>query len=275
MDRYRDRFSVAGAKDDRLDARALAEAARLDRSHLRALDAQMPEVVQLRHCSRLCAQLNKDKVRLSNQLYHILRSYYPQFLELQVDLARTWVLELLMMVPTSHKAKRMHVSSIQKLLRKHRIRSQDAETIKRRLGNPSVSIAKGVTEGAVFQLNSVVNRLRLATEELKRTYDEMDRLIKAYDKALGERARKADGDLGAMQGHPVLFTRSRQNRPRNTACGSRRHPAVTRIIRTSCFRRHRPCDKKVQQDASCGAPSCRESSFAVRDLSLGTDRGPA
>ena len=90
MDRYRDRFSVAGAKDDRLDARVLAETARLDRSHLRAVDAQMPEVVQLRHCSRLCAQLNEDKVRLSNQLYHILWSYYPQFLELRVDLARTW-----------------------------------------------------------------------------------------------------------------------------------------------------------------------------------------
>ena len=68
-----------------------------------------------------------------------------------------------MMAPTPHKAKRMHVSTIEKLLRKHRIRSQDAETIKRRLGNTSVSVAKGVTEGAVFQLNSVVNRLRLAT----------------------------------------------------------------------------------------------------------------
>ena len=138
----------------------LAEAARLGRSHLRAIDAQMSEVVQLRHCSRLCAQLNKDKVRLSNQLYQILWSYYPQFLELQVDLGRTWVLELMMMAPTPQKAKRMHVSSIQKLLRKHRIRSQDAETIKRCLSNTSVSVAEGVTEGAVFQLNSVVNRLR-------------------------------------------------------------------------------------------------------------------
>ena len=199
MDRYRDRFSVAGAKDDRLDARVLAETARLDRSHLRTVDAQMPEVVQLRHCSRLCAQLNEDKVRLSNQLHQILWSYYPQFLELRVDLARTWVLELMMMAPTPQKAKRMHVSTIEKLLRKHRIRSQDAETIKRCLSNTSVSVAEGVTEGAVFQLNSVVNRLRLATEELKRTYDEMDRLIEAYDEALGERARKADGDSEAMQ----------------------------------------------------------------------------
>ena len=107
------------------------------------MDAQMPEVVQLRHCSRLCAQLNEDKVRLSNQLHQILWNYYPQILELRVDLARTWVMELLMMAPTPHKAKRMHVSAIQKLLRKHRIRSQDAETIKRCLSNTSVSVAKG------------------------------------------------------------------------------------------------------------------------------------
>ena len=127
MYRFRDRFSVVGAKDDRLDARVLAEAACLDRSHLRALDAQMPEVVQLCHCSRLCTQLNEDKVRLSNQLHQILWDYYPQFLELQVGLARTWVLELLLMAPTPQKAKRMHVSTIQKLLRKHRIQSLDVE----------------------------------------------------------------------------------------------------------------------------------------------------
>ena len=68
MDRYRDCFNVARAKDDRLDTRVLAEAARLDRSHLRAVDAQKSEVVQLHHCSRLCAQLNDDNVRLSSQL---------------------------------------------------------------------------------------------------------------------------------------------------------------------------------------------------------------
>ena len=52
----------------------------------------------------------------------------------------------------------------------------------------------------MFQLNSVVNRLRLATQELKQTYDEMDRLIEAYNDALGERARKADADSKAIQG---------------------------------------------------------------------------
>ena len=92
-----------------------------------------------------------------------------------------------MMAPTPHKAKRMHVSTIEKLLRKHRIRSQDAETIKRCLSNTSVSVAEGVTEGAVFQLNGN-RRLRVATKELKRTIlmkPGLAGVIEAYNDALG------------------------------------------------------------------------------------------
>ena len=153
-----------------------------------------------------------------------------------------------MMAPTPQKAKRMHVSTIEKLLRKHRIRSQDAETIKRCLSNTSVSVAEGVTEGAVFQLNSVVNRLRLATEELKRTYDEMDRLIEAYNDALGERARKADGDSEAMQWQrDVEILSSLPGVGRIVLATLLAEAAdLLQLHRPSCFRRHRPCDKKVR-----------------------------
>ena len=122
MDRYRDRFSLAGAKDDRLDARVLAETVRLDRNHLRHLDAQMPEVVTLRDCSRLNGQLTGDKLRLTNQVREILWRYYPQFLEIYSDLSRLWVLELWMLVaPTPYKAKHLRMSSVERLLKKHRI----------------------------------------------------------------------------------------------------------------------------------------------------------
>ena len=121
LDRYRDRFSLAGAKDDRLDARVLAETVRLDRNHLRHLDAQMPEVVTLRDCSRLNGQLTGDKLRLTNQVREILWRYYPQFLEIYSDLSRLWVLELWMLAPTPHKAKHLRLSSVERLLKKHRI----------------------------------------------------------------------------------------------------------------------------------------------------------
>ena len=121
LDRYRDRFSLAGAKDDRLDA-------------------QMPEVVTLRDCSRLHGQLTADKLRLTNQMREILWRYYPQFLEIYSDLSRLWVLELWMLAPTPHKAKRLRLSSVERLLKKHRIRCIDAKTVKQ---CPQCTISSG------------------------------------------------------------------------------------------------------------------------------------
>ncbi len=186
LDRYRDRFSLAGAKDDRLDARVLAETVRLDRNHLRRLDAQMPEVVMLRDCSRLHGQLTADKVRLNNQMRDILWRYYPQFLEISNGLSRLWVLELWMLAPTPHKAKRLRLSSIERLLKKHRIRCIDAKTVKQCLTAPSVAVAAATAQGAVFQLKSVIERLAVVIRQLKETQREMDRLIDEYDKSFRE-----------------------------------------------------------------------------------------
>ena len=186
LDRYRDRFSLAGAKDDRLDARVLAETVRLDRNHLRRLDAQMPEVVMLRDCSRLHGQLTADKLRLTNQMRNILWRYYPQFLEISSGPSRLWVLELWMLAPTSHKAKRLRLSSIERLLKKHRIRCIDAKTVKQCLTAPSVAVAAATTQGAVFQLKSVIERLTVVIRQLKETQREMDRLIDEYDKSFRE-----------------------------------------------------------------------------------------
>ena len=92
---------------------------RLDRNHLRRLDAQMPEVVMLRDCSRLHGQLTADKLCLTNQVRNILWRYYPQFLEISSGLSRLWVLELWMLAPTPHKANHLRLSSIERLLKKH------------------------------------------------------------------------------------------------------------------------------------------------------------
>ena len=186
LDRYRDRFSLAGAKDDRLDARVLAETVRLDRNHLRHLDAQMPEAMMLRDCSRLHGQLTADKLRLTNQVREILWRYYPQFLEIYSDLSRLWVLELWMLAPTPHKAKHLRLSSIERLLKKHRIRCIDAKTVKQCLTAPSVAVAAATTQGAVFQLKSVIERLTVVIRQLKETQREMDRLIDEYDKSFRE-----------------------------------------------------------------------------------------
>ena len=53
LDRFRDRISPAGAKDDRRDARVLASALRTDPHCLRRLEPTDPAIVELREWSRL------------------------------------------------------------------------------------------------------------------------------------------------------------------------------------------------------------------------------
>ena len=66
LDRLRDRFSVAGAKDDRRDGYVLADGVRTDRRLFRRLHVADPRLVELRAWSRLAEELREERVRLNN-----------------------------------------------------------------------------------------------------------------------------------------------------------------------------------------------------------------
>ena len=78
LDRLRDRFSVAGAKDDRRDAYVQADSLRTDRRLFRHLQVADPRLIELRAWSRLAEELRAERVRLSNRVRHQLWRYYPQ-----------------------------------------------------------------------------------------------------------------------------------------------------------------------------------------------------
>src|SRR6266498_2600316 len=68
LDRFRDRHTVAGAKDDRRDAFVLADSLRTDLSAFRRVQPDHPRVVELRALSRVEDDLGEDLRRLSNRL---------------------------------------------------------------------------------------------------------------------------------------------------------------------------------------------------------------
>jgi hypothetical protein len=80
LDRLRDRFSVAGAKDDRRDARIAAAGLRTDPQLFRPVRIGDPMVVELREWSRLAAELQQERVR---------QSYSPAIVALLPAAART------------------------------------------------------------------------------------------------------------------------------------------------------------------------------------------
>ncbi len=101
LDRFRDRFSPAGAKDDRRDARVLASALRTDPHCLRRLESTDPTIVELREWSRLSEDLTRERTRLANRMREQLWRYYPQFLAaVGDDIAVPWALDLWQCLPT-------------------------------------------------------------------------------------------------------------------------------------------------------------------------------
>lgn len=192
LDRYRDRFTMAGSKDDRLDARVLAETVRLDRGRLRPVAPQAHESERLRGCSRLYAELTAEKTRLVNQLRGVLWEYYPQFLKLSDDPGRSWVLQLWRLAPTPERGRRIRKGTVEKLLKKNRIRSVTADAVKAHLSTQAVAAAPGAVESAVFQISSIIERLELVNRQLKNCTGELDRLIGAYDESLKDSEDIAD-----------------------------------------------------------------------------------
>jgi hypothetical protein len=165
LDRLRDRFSIAGAKDDRRDAYVSADGLRTDRHLFRRLQIADRRVIELRAWSRLAEELQEERVRLSNRLHQQLWRYYPQMLKLTDDLTATWLLELWLRAPTPAKAARLCVSAVERLLKQHRIRRVNAEVILRTLLQPRLKCQMESRQQPVstFTRSSCVCRLSIAS----------------------------------------------------------------------------------------------------------------
>src|SRR5439155_18446562 len=77
MDRFRDRFTLAGAKDDSRDAEVMASALRTDPRCFRLLTSADSVVIELREWSRIAEDLGAERNRLTNRLREQLWRYFP------------------------------------------------------------------------------------------------------------------------------------------------------------------------------------------------------
>ena len=167
LDRFRDRFSPAGAKDDRRDARVLGDAVRTDPDCLRALRPLDAEIVELREWSRMVDELTAERTLLTNRLRDQLWRYYPQFLELGADLSSEWILCLWKLAPTPEAARRLRPSTVAKLLKKYRIRRFTAAQVIQILRAKPVTVAPGVVAAATAHIHFLAQRLTVLGEQLR------------------------------------------------------------------------------------------------------------
>ena len=166
LDRFRDRFSPAGAKDDSRDAHVLADALRTDSRCLRRLEPLDPIIVELREWSRIGDDLRHDRNRLGNRVRELLWRYYPQMLELADDVAASWSLEFWRLVPTPDKAKKIREGTVARLLKSHRIRRFTAAQALQLLRATPVTVAPGTVSAATAHLEAVAKRLQLVNRQI-------------------------------------------------------------------------------------------------------------
>jgi transposase len=183
LDRFRDRFTVAGAKDDSRDAHVLGDALRTDRRALRRLAVQDPLVIELREWSRMTEDLQQERNRLANRVRQQLWRYYPQALEIADDLAADWFLDMWQHVPTPAKAARISERTVARILKARRIRCIDAAEVLRILRKTPLVVAPGTAEAASAHINTVAARIRLVNQQIKQAHRKLDELCAQLEAA--------------------------------------------------------------------------------------------
>ena len=179
LDRFRDRHTVAGAKDDRRDAFVLADSLRTDEPLYRRVQLDDPLIVQLRELTRVQEDLTKEEVALGNRLRDQVSRYFPQLIELGSLHDEPWLWALLERASTPQEASRLSVAKLRTILKEHRIRRHTPEYVREVLSRKPLPVAPGVLDACRMHISMLLPRLRLVHEQLVACGREMERVLDA------------------------------------------------------------------------------------------------
>lgn len=174
-DRFRDRFSPAGAKDDRRDALVLAHAVRTDATWLRPVRIISDEDLELRQRCRDRQTLVDHRRRFVQQLRQSLGESYEAVLALGRRLTSPFVLALLDAYPDAASARGCRRPRLARLMREHRVRGLDVEVLYATLRTPGFPLRDGLARAYADH----VRRLVRAIGDLSRSITEADEAIEA------------------------------------------------------------------------------------------------
>ena len=200
LDRFRDRHSVAGAKDDRRDAFVLADSVRTDRPSFRRLHLDAPHLLLLRELSRVEETLLEEFRRSANRLREQLHRFYPQMLQLCAAADEPWLWDLLHLAPTPAHAMLLSEEQVQRVLKAHRIRRIKAPEVLACLQALALPVAPGTAEAAQTHCGFLLPGLRVVAEQLQACSQQVDTLLRTLADEPGE--GQSPSDVAIVQSLP-------------------------------------------------------------------------
>jgi transposase len=186
LDRFRDRHSVAGAKDDRRDAFVLADSVRTDQPSFRRVHLGEPQLLLLRELSRAEETLLEDFRRNANRLRDQLHRFYPQMLQLCSAADEPWLWDLIDLAPTPAHTVLLLEEQVQRVLKAHRIRRVTAQEVLTCLQALALPVAPGAAEAAQAHCQFLLPCLRVLAEQLQACSQQVSALLSTLAEAPGK-----------------------------------------------------------------------------------------
>lgn len=253
--RFRDRHTMAGAKDDRRDAFVLADALRTDPQSFHLVRLSAPEFLVLRELSRAEETLLQEFGRTANRLRDQLHRFYPQMLQLCSGADEAWLWALLELAPTPKHAQLLSEEQVRGVLKAHRIRRLKAPDVLACLQAPALHVAPGAAEAAQAHCGLLLPCLRVLAEQLRACAQQVNTLLSTLADAPSE---VGPSDVAIVQSLPGVgrkitswfFAEAAQSVAERNYHVLRTHSGVAPVTRQSGKRRQvvmrRACNRRLR-----------------------------
>lgn len=195
LDRFRDRHTVAGAKDDRRDAFVLADSLRTDTHLYKPLKLGPSQVVELRSLSRIYDELSAEHNALANRIDAEVLRCFPELRTLGSLHTDGWMLDLLELGCIPTHAKKVRKDRVASVLKTGRVKKVTLEHALRVLRGGSQYVAPGVAEACKRHVDMLIPRLRLIRVQQKQCRRDMQRLLDALSEPEPDSKRQRDAAI--------------------------------------------------------------------------------
>lgn len=177
LDRFRDRHTVAGAKDDRRDALVLGDSLRTDPRAFRRVQLDDALVMHLRELAHAEDDLKRDLGRLTNRLRDQIYRIAPAVLPLCPAADEPWFWTLLEQAATPAAQRALTQTDVLTLLKRHRIRRLTAADVLAATQAPAFYLAPGVVEATREAVELLIPQIRVVAAQLKRCETRQEDLL--------------------------------------------------------------------------------------------------
>ena len=202
LDRARDRFRQSGAKDDRFDARVLAEFLRTDHGHLSVLQPSSVEAQELKRLTEGYHRLIRQQTRLVNQLTATLKAYYPRALEV-AELTTALARAFLQRFPTPEAVGRLTEREWPRWAKAQHLSAERTQELWGLLQAPQLPVPAHVVRAEARWMQALVKQLAPVVDEVAAYRREIETFFAALPAATWARTLPAGHGITV----PTLWAR--------------------------------------------------------------------